>query len=353
MNEWQVERGSGIEGLARRPSAGRALAGDEVRLGIRAVSLNYRDLAIARGEMGPRDRAIVPASDAVAVVTGTGAGVRRFRPGDRVIPTFFPDWLDGAPTAANTSVGFGGGVDGFLAQDAIVPERALVHAPESLDDAAASTLTCAGVTAWHALFELGRAPRTVLLLGTGSVSLWALSLAVSAGMRVVITSSDDEKLARARALGADVTINYRTTDWATAARDLTSDTIDLTLDVGGRDTFANALAATRMGGTIAVIGGVAGGFGGTVDAGDLLSRAQRVAGVLVGSRDMTEALVKHVDRHRIEPVIDSTHGFDEVPAAYQRLGSGQAFGKIVVQVAGATSVSAPARRTSDRATVPA
>lgn len=309
----------------------------EVLLNVKAVALNYRDLMIADGNYLKRsDVPSIPASDALGQVVAVGEQATRFKVGDRVVNTFFPKWLDGPVTASNTATTWGADTDGVLAEQITAHEDALVHAPAHLSDAEAATLACAGVTAWNALFPVaGLQPgSTVLMLGTGGVSIWALQIAKACALRTIITSSSDEKLDRARTLGADATINYRRTpEWQDEVLRLTQGRgADLVLEVGGEGTMARSIAATAMGGTVAVIGGVA-GFGGTsINPFQLIGGAKRLAGVYVGSRRMLEDLNRLVSVAQIRPVVDRVFGFEDAAAAYQHLREGRHFGKVVVAV---------------------
>ena len=310
----------------------------EVRVRVHAVSLNFRDLMIASGRYGAPGVVppIIPASDAAGVVEAVGAGVTRWRVGDRVTNTFFPRWIDGRNAPELTGRTWGGGTDGVLAEAFVADASALVATPAHLSDVEASTLPCAGVTAWNALWPTaGLQPgQSVLLLGTGGVSIWALQLAHAAGLRTIVTSSSDDKLARAAALGADATIHYgRVPDWAPAVRELTGGAgVDAVLEVGGEGTLARSLAALADGGTAAVIGGVS-GFGATALApGALIGGAKRLAGVYVGSRRMQEDLGRFVAQAGLRPVVDRVFGFDEAPAAFEHLRAGRHLGKVVVQL---------------------
>jgi len=217
MKAWRIAAGAQIEGLKFADEKPRALGAHDVRVRAAAASLNFRDLMIINGWyplVGKEP--IIPGSDASGEVIEAGSAVTRFRVGDRVATSFFPDWIEGRPSRAKLATALGGGSPGVLAQELVLDENALVKSPAHLDAAQAATLSCAGVTAWNALFVGGQIKPgdTVVLLGTGGVSIWALQLAKAAGARVIITSSSDEKLARARSLGADDTVNYRTTpDW--------------------------------------------------------------------------------------------------------------------------------------------
>lgn len=336
MKAYRLTPGAGLSGLERIDLPTPQPGPHEVVVRMHAAALNYRDLMFARGNYLNRGwEPLVPLGDGAGEVVATGAAVTRFRPGDRVIHSYFPGWIDGEPDPAKTAGSFGTHFHGTLAGAFVVPEQALVAMPAHLDFAEAATLSCAGTTAWNALFAAGglQPGASVLLLGTGGVSILALQIAKAAGLRTVLTSSSDDKLARARALGADATINYRTTpDWQHEVLRLTGGRgVDLTLEVGGEGTFARSLAATRLGGTVALIGGVS-GFGETTIAPlALIGGAKRIAGILVGSRAMLEALARFVEVNRIRPVVDRVFAFDAAAEAYAHLEAGRHFGKVVVQ----------------------
>lgn len=334
LSRYRITRGDGLEGLTLERTGRRPLAADEIRVRIRAVTLNHRDLMVARGMAGAVGRPIVPASDAAGDVIEVGPAVRGFGIGDPVISTFFPDWLDGPMNDAVTARALGGSMDGVLAQEVVLPASAWVRAPAGLDPVEAATLTCAGVTAWHGLFGLAPIPAggTVALLGTGGVSIWALQLAKAAGYRVVVSSSHDGKLEQARALGADETVNYRTTPaWGEAIRALSGGHgVDRVLDIGGADTVEQSIIALRTGGTIAIIGRLTGAHPAQFDPAALFGGGKSLAGLMVGSRETTEALARFVERHAIRPVIDRVFPYAKVVEAYQYLARGQHFGKVVV-----------------------
>lgn len=315
----------------------RPLGPHEVRIAVRAAALNYRDIQIARGSYDDASgEPVVPLSDAVGEVVEVDGQVNRFAVGDRVMTTFFPQWFDGPISSEKTSVTYGANSDGTLAQELVVTQHALVRAPTGLSDAQAATLTCAGVTAWNALFVLGsaRPGERVLLLGTGGVAIWALQLAVAAGLEPIVTSSSDEKLDIARSMGARTLVNYQTSpEWqnevlrATAGRGA-----DLVLEVGGEQTLPRSIAATASGGKVVVIGGLSGFGGARIEPHSLIFGAKTLAAVQVGSRAMHEDLANFVEQRGIQPVVAREFEFDEVGAAYEYLVSGQAFGKVVVRV---------------------
>jgi len=336
MKTWRVPAGGQIEGLKlveepeTRPGPG------QVRVRLSAGSLNFRDLMVVRGGYGPPVPGdLVPGSDGVGKVVETGPGVTRLAVGDRVATSFFPDWVDGPMTPAGVAGALGGGRAGTFAQQIVLSEHALVKSPAHLTDAEAATLTCAGTTAWHALFETGAVQpgSNVLLLGTGGVSIWALQLAKAAGCRVIITSSSDEKLEKTRALGADETINYaRTPEWSAEVRRLTGgEGVDLVLEVGGEKTLPQSLASVRMRGTVATIGAVS-GSGGGIPPRALIPGAVRLQGIYVGPRRYHEKLARFVEAAKIRPVVDRVFAFRELPAAYRHQAEGRHFGKVTVSL---------------------
>lgn len=334
MKAWRVPAGSQIEGLKLGNEPPGAIAPGLVRVRVKAASLNFRDLMIVRGWYGITDPTpLVPGSDAAGEVIETGAGVSEFKVGDRVATSFFPNWVEGAMTPARIDGALGAGGVGTFAEEVLLPEHALVKSPAHLSDAQAATLTCAGTTAWRALFEVGnlRPGQTVLLLGTGGVSVWALQLAKAAGARVIITSSRDEKLARARQLGADDTINYRQIpEWGAEVRRLTGgEGADLVLEVGGEQTIQQSLGAVRMQGAVVIIGAVS-GPGGTIMPRLLIVNATRVQGVFVGSRRMHQDLARFVETAKIQPVLDRSFAFADLPDAYRYFAEGKHFGKVTI-----------------------
>ena len=334
---YQLRAGAGPDGLHLASVPRGPLEDHDVRVAIRAAALNYRDLVFARGQYGEApDRALVPLSDGAGLVTEVGAAVTRFGPGDRVITTFFPGWLDGAGSIAETAVSYGAQIDGALAEELVAHEDGLVRAPASVSDAGAAAISCAGVTAWNALFVEGaaRPGATVLILGTGGVAIWALQLAHAAGLHPIITSSSDEKLARAEALGARGLVNYRRTpEWQEEVLRMTGGRgAELVLEVGGEGTLARSIVAARYGGRVIVIGGLTGFSGTHVAPGDLIGGKKTLSGIMVGSRRMTEDLVRFIDVHAIQPVVDREFAFADARAAYEYLGAGRAFGKAVINV---------------------
>jgi NADPH:quinone reductase-like Zn-dependent oxidoreductase len=330
-----IAPGAGIGSLRLEHADLPELQVHEVRVKVGAVSLNYRDLMIALGDYGPLEGVTVPCSDAAGEVIAVGSSVSRFRPGDRVITNFFPHWIDGDPTPAKTRAAPGGSADGVLRTLVQRHEDSLTAAPARMSFVEACTLPCAGVTAWNALFELGRLSlgHSVLIQGTGGVSTWALQLARAAGVRPIVVSSSEERLARARELGASATANYKKReDWVDLVLEQTGGLgADLVVDVGGADTLPHSLRACRVGGTVAVVGGVS-GFTTSIGVVDLVAGAKRMAGVLVGSRSMTERLVRAVESSAIRPVVNRIFAFDDAHQAFQWLGMGRHQGKVVIEV---------------------
>ncbi len=335
MKVIEIQKKFGLESLALverpepRPAAGQVL------IRMRAASLNYRDLLTVKGLYNPKQPLpLVPLSDGVGEVVEVGAGVSRVKVGERVAGIFAQQWLAGTPTRAQLRSTLGGPLDGMLREYAVLHEDGVVSVPAHLSDAAAACLPCAGVTAWSALVVDGglRAGQTVLVQGTGGVSLFALQFAALAGARVIITSSQDEKLERARQLGASAGINYRTTpDWERRVRELTDGAgVDHVVEVGGAGTLARSLAAVRVGGHVAVIG-VLSGTKTSLDVVAILMQKLRVQGVLVGSRETFEDMNRAVALHQLHPVVARTFHFTEARAALEYLESGAHFGKVVLE----------------------
>jgi NADPH:quinone reductase-like Zn-dependent oxidoreductase len=337
MRAYHLQPGDGILSVHQIDLQSRPIAPDEVRVAMRATSLNYRDLQIVRGGYGqPSGPAVIPLSDGVGEVTEVGSSVHRFAVADRVLTTFYPLWIEGPITREKTATTHGGGNDGVLAEEQIFCETALVSAPADLSDAGAATLTCAGVTAWNALFVQGEARpgASVLILGTGGVAVWALQLAVAAGLHPIVTSSSDEKLAIARSMGARVLVNYRATpQWEKEVLKATDgEGVDLVIEVGGENTLVKSIEATRPGGRVIVIGGVSGFGSAAIEPHSLILGAKTLAAVTVGSRAMLSDLVRFVTQTGIHPTIAREFDFDEAQAAYKYLDAGKSFGKVVIRV---------------------
>ena len=313
----------------------------QVLVRVRAAGINGLDWKVREGDVRdafPLQLPAVLGIELAGVVEAVGPGATRFQVGDRVTHSYFTAWIDGEPDPVKTAAAFGTHVDGTLAEYFIAPEATLVAIPDHLNYAEAATLSCVGTTAWNTLFcDGGLLPgATILLQGTGGLSVFTLQLAKAVGLHVIITSSSDAKLVRARELGADATINYRSNpEWQEEVLRLTGGRgVDLTVEVGGTDTLSRSLAATRMGGVVSVIGGLTGFGGASIDPIALIAGAKRLNGIFVGSRVMLEDLNRLISATKLRPLVDRVFRFDEVPQAYAYLESGRQFGKIVVQVAG-------------------
>ena len=322
--------------LTLEPAPVPTPADHEVLVRVHAASLNRRDVYVLRGQypMPPRP-SLVPLSDGAGEVVSVGAGVTRFKAGDRVAAIFFQRWLQGRPDADTHPSALGGQLDGMLAQFVCLSEEGLVGVPAGYSYEEASTLPCAAVTAWNGLVTRGRMQPgdNVLILGTGGVSIFGLQFAAAAGARPIVTSSSDEKLAHAKTLGATATINYRKIpEWSGAVRAATGGLgVHQVLEVGGTGTLAQSIASLAPGGHVALIGGLS-GFGGDIPAMALLHANATASGIYVGSRADFEAMNAFIERHRIRPVIDRVYELDEADAAYERIEAGRHLGKVVISL---------------------
>lgn len=331
--ELHPEEGFSALQIVDRPEP--ATLGDhDVRVRVRAVSLNYRDLVIARGSK-KRTKRVVPVSDGAGEVIAIGDKVTRVKVGDRVTASFFPTWLDGAFGEEHHANALGGSLDGMLAEQVVLAESAWVKIPSHFSLEQAATLPCAGVTAWNALYEAAalRTGDTILVQGTGGVSIFALQLARATGAHVIATSSTAEKRARLEQMGAARTFDYREDPrWGEAVRAATGGRgVDIAVEVGGAGTFDQSIKAVRYGGTMSLLGILA-GTQGPIDTYSIFHKAIRVHGVYVGSVAMFEDFVRALEASKIEPVIDQVFPFTEARAAYEHLASGAHFGKIVIRV---------------------
>jgi NADPH:quinone reductase-like Zn-dependent oxidoreductase len=334
VRAWRLSEAFGIDRLRLEDLPDPALGPRDVRVRVRAASLNYRDvLAVDRG-ISPRGvrLPLVPCSDAACEVIEVGPAVSRVQMGDRVAPIFFRRWLDGDTLPP---VAYGSVLDGALADRLVLHEDGLVHLPQHLGDEEASTIGCAAVTAWHALVTKGgvRAGETILVQGTGGVSIFALQFALTAGARVIATSSSDEKLERVRALGAWETVNYVTTpDWAERVRELTGGMgVEHVVEVGGLGTMEQSFEAARPGGRVSLIG-VLTGFETKVDPHPAMLKGLCVQAIVVGSRTMFEDMNRAIAVNELRPVVDRVFPFDEAREAFRYLQSGAHVGKVVVAV---------------------
>ncbi|HKN03724.1 MAG TPA: NAD(P)-dependent alcohol dehydrogenase [Buttiauxella sp.] len=334
MQSWTMNT-VGRENLTRSTVPIPTPGPGEVLVRVNAVSLNYRDKLVIDGTMPlPLPFPFTPASDMAGVVEKLGEGVTRFQKGSRVISTFSPDWIDGKPDGNARTPPYrtlGGVYQGMLADYVVMSENWLVASPQTLDDAQASTLPCAGLTAWFALVERGgiRAGQTVLVQGTGGVSMFALQIAKAHGAQVYVTSGSDEKLARAKVLGADHGINRLQGDWVDTIYELTQEYgIDHIIETVGGANLSHSLRAVAVHGRISVIG-VFEGFEFSAPVGELLLKSPTVQGIGVGHRRALEDFVSAIDATGLKPVIETRYRFEELPQALEHLERG-AFGKIVL-----------------------
>jgi NADPH:quinone reductase-like Zn-dependent oxidoreductase len=335
MKVYEIQGKFGLESLTRAERPDPRPAAGQVLIQWRAFSLNYRDLLLIKGLYNPRLRLpLVPLSDGAGVVAEVGAGVSRVKKGDRVAGAFMQKWIDGEPSEVKARSALGTEVEGILGEYSVMSEEGVVHVPEHLTDEEAATLPCAAVTSWHALVAAGhiQAGETVLTQGTGGVSIFALQFARLHGARVIVTSSSDQKLARARELGAQEGINYRSVpDWDKPVRELTANVgVDHVIEVGGAGTLPRSLRAVRLGGTISLIGVLSGA--GEVNPMPILMKNIRVQGIFVGSRAMFESMNRAIAVAKLRPVVDHVFPFDEAPEAFRHMESGAHFGKIVIRV---------------------
>jgi NADPH:quinone reductase-like Zn-dependent oxidoreductase len=308
----------------------------QVLVAIKAVSLNYRDLLVATGRYSPNlPKPLVIGSDGAGEVVAVGEGVRNFKPGDRVIGSFFQNWQRGDIDQGAAPSALGGSIDGVLAAARVFDQGGLVLLPSHLSYEEGATLPCAAVTAWHGLVPTAhvKSSDTVLLLGTGGVSIFGLQFASLHGARTIITSSSDEKLARAKALGACETINYKKTpEWQKEVLRLTGGRgVDVVLEVGGSGTLPRSLRSVRPGGQVSLIGVLA-GISEPLNIGPILHNSVRVQGIYVGSAEMFETMNRAISAHRLKPVIDRVFTFEQSREALRYMESAQHFGKIVIKV---------------------
>lgn len=311
-----------------RPGPGEAV----VRF--HAASLNFLDVAVARGAFPIATFPLIPISDGAGEVTEIGAGVTNVKVGDRVTPHLFPRWQGGPISAERVSGIRGVNLPGSLAEYAVVPSESLVHLPEHLTYEEGATLPIAATTAWNGIQSAKVRPgSSVLLLGTGGVSIFALQFAKAAGATVIITSSSDEKLERAKKLGADLTINYRaTSEWDNEVLKLTDGKgVDLVIETGGADTFARSLNAAAFGGTVFVIG-ILSGFKPSIDLTPIFFKALKAQGNNTGSISDLQDAARAIAAAKSEPVVDRIFEFDQAASAYAHLAGGRHFGKVAIRV---------------------
>jgi NADPH:quinone reductase-like Zn-dependent oxidoreductase len=334
MRAWQIVSNKGIDALNLANVPSPEPGPGDVKVKVKASSINYRDLNTVRDPEGrklPYPR--IPNSDAAGEVVAVGAGVNNLKVGDRVASCFFQRWVDGACSLEAMASALGGALDGVLAEEAVLRADGVVPIPQHMSFEEAATLPCAALTAWNALVESARvkAGDTVLLLGTGGVSIFALQFARLLGARAIITSSSDEKLERAKKLGAWQTINYRKTqDWDRAVLDLTDGVgVDAAVEVGGAGTLPKTVVSTRVAGTISLIGVLSGGL---IDPAQAMRKSIKVQGIYVGSRRMFTDMNRAIAAHAMKPVIDRVFSFEDARAAYHAMQAAGHFGKLVIKV---------------------
>jgi len=334
MRAWQIVSDGGIDALHLAEAEDRKPGYGEVAVRMRANAINYRDLMTVKDPVSRRlPYPRVPNSCGAGEVTAVGAGVSSFKPGDKVASCFFQSWLDGSCSAEAMASALGGAVDGVLAETVVLKADGVVPAPSHLSFVETATLPCAGLTAWNGLMEAHRTKPgdTVLLLGTGGVSIFGLQFAKMVGARAIITSSSDEKLARAKELGAWATVNYKKKpDWEKAVLELTDGRgVDVTVEVGGAGTLPKTINATRIGGTISLIGVLAGG---QIDPATFMRRSIKMQGIYVGSRRMFLDMNRAIEAAGMKPVVDQTFAFADARKAYKAMEGAGHFGKIAITV---------------------
>lgn len=337
MRVFQVEDGWSMENVRISTRPEPQPGPGEVRIRMKASALNYRDLIVPERGYGPRMKALplIMLSDGVGIVESVGEGVEHIKVGDRVCPLFFQSWPGGGdPNKQRLSMTLGCELDGTMTEFMVLPEGGVAIAPTHLDDLEAASLPTAAVTAWRALVTEGRTRPgdKVLVQGTGGVSLFALQFAKMLGAFVIVTSSSDDKLSKVRAMGADETINYRTiSEWGKRAREIAGgDGVDHVVEVGGQGTLPQSLRAIRTGGTISLIGVLAGGNM-AIPLGPVVTRHVRMQGITVGSGDDFADMARAITQHRLHPVMDRVFAFDAMRPALEHLSTGKHFGKIIIK----------------------
>lgn len=330
MKKYVIEPGKNTINAVNIPEL--AVSPNEIKVRVKAASLNYRDIL----NLQFSKKAIVPFSDGAGEVVEVGSDVTDFAVGDRVIGLFFPTWIEGSIDRSIHDIARGGGnTDGMLAEFVVGHENSFISFPDHLTYEEASTLPCAGLTAWHALFEHSQPAKegqTVLILGTGGVSIFALQLAVAKGLKTIVLSSSDEKLERVKKMGATHTINYPTIpDWDKEVLKLTENKgVDLVLEVGGAGTLERSMKAVKVAGVISSIG-VLSGLDGKVNPTPIVMKSLRIFGIYVGSKAMQSRFHDALSKHSITPIIDRVFEFDEAADSYKYQKSGSHFGKVVVK----------------------
>ena len=336
FQQYQLQKQGKAYELVRKTVAVPQLQAGEILVKVHAASLNRRDIYVIQGlYRGPEANGKVPLSDGAGEVIATGRNVTRFSVGDRVAGTFFTNWSGGKFSTAALASARGGAVDGMLAEMIVATEDSLVKIPAHLSYEEAATLPCAAVTAWNGLFKAGdlQAGEYVLLEGTGGVSTFGLLFSAAVGAKPIITSSKNQKLEKARGMGAIGTANYRENpNWSDEVLEITAGRgVDHVLEVGGEKSLPQAMKSLAPAGHIAVIGGLS-GFGASLRTSELLFRSASVSGIYVGSRADFEAMNALIEKHQIRPLIGKVFSFDDAPAAYDFMQNGNYMGKIVIRM---------------------
>jgi NADPH:quinone reductase-like Zn-dependent oxidoreductase len=334
MKLYEITKPDGIDSLTLTERAVPKPGSGEVLVRVRATSLNFRDLAGSSGKIPMMKLPLIPVSDGAGDVVEVGQGVTNLKKNDRVAAIFTQSWLAGRPSAGTYSTALGGGIDGMLAEYVVLREDGFVRIPNYLTYEEAATLPCAAVTAWNALVTQGhlKAGDSVLLMGTGGVSIFALQFAKMHGAHVIATSGSDAKLERLRELGAAEVINYKTTpEWDHRVLELTEGRgVDHIVEIGGAGTLPRSMNAVRSDGIISLIGILSGA--GQIDPMTLLMKRVRLQGLQVGSRETLEEAIRAMAVNRLHPVIDKVFPFEQAREAYRYLDSGAHFGKVCISV---------------------
>ncbi len=326
QNDWGIDHLNMVEQPEPKPGPG------QIVVAMKAASLNYRDLLTVEGKGGAK-LPLIPFSDGAGDVIGVGDGVTRVRQGDRVCPIFFQSWIDGAVSAPKRAKALGGSVPGVLQEKMLLDAEGVTPIPAHLSYLEAATLPCAALTAWRGLVNEAQVQpgQTVLVQGTGGVSIFALQFAKAMGCKVVVTSSSDEKLAHARQLGADHLINYKTTpDWGKAAVTATGGGVDCVIEVGGADTFNQSLEAAKVGGAVVVIG-LLSGVAQKIFVNTIFGKNLHIHGISVGSREQFEAMNAFITQHKLKPVVDQVYPWRKVQDALKAMKDAGHFGKICLE----------------------
>ncbi|WP_028612677.1 zinc-dependent alcohol dehydrogenase family protein [Paenibacillus harenae] len=335
MKAYVIQGGFGLDHIVEVDRPVPTPARGEVLIRMKAVSLNSRDMGVIDGFYNPElKEPLVPVSDGVGEIVALGEQAGKFRIGERVSAIFTQSWLAGEATQENWISSLGSPLQGLLAEYVVLPEEGLVRVPEFLTDVEAATLPCAGVTAWHAIVEEGKvkAGDTVVVQGTGGVSLFALQFAKLQGAKVIVTSSSDDKLARAKALGADYGINYKeTVEWDKAVLEYTQGLgADHIVDLGGGATLNRSISALRVGGQISIVGILSGASVEGLAIVPAILRRAKLQAINVGSRAMFESMNTAIEHHRLRPIVDKAFPFPQAVEALAHLAKGSYFGKIAI-----------------------